>query len=381
MTRRTYPSFLGACFLPAVALLLLAMLAAGAFVLTVPAQAAQHFGPPTAGLSAVQRYTLSATLLLQAGDLEKPFDPNGAPQVFRVETGESVASIAQRLHQQALIPDAGAFRAYLQYSGLDTAIQAGDYTLSPALSPIELAHSLRSAISASVPFHVLPGWRVEEIAAALPTSGLNIAPEDFLAAARAHPSNYGFSLELPASAGSEGFLYPGLYDLPRETDAAGLVSLLLGQFFASVEPGIGEGLAQQGLTLPEGVILASIIEREAVLDEEMPMIASVFYNRLAIGMKLDSDPTVQYALGYNAAQQTWWTNPLSAADLQMISAYNTYQQAGLPPAPICNPGASALSAAAYPAQTPYYYFRAACDGSGRHVFATTYEEHLANGCP
>jgi UPF0755 protein len=98
-------------------------------------------------------------------------------------------------------------------------------------------------------------------------------------------------------------------------------------------------------------------------------------------MKLDSDPTVQYALGYNTAAATWWTNPLSASDLQFDSPYNTYLYPGLPPGPICNPGLSALNAVAYPAQTPYYYFRAACDGSGRHAFAQTYEEHLRNACP
>jgi len=97
-------------------------------------------------------------------------------------------------------------------------------------------------------------------------------------------------------------------------------------------------------------------------------------------MKLDTDPTVQYALGYNASQGTWWTNPLSSADLQFDSPYNTYLYAGLPPGPIANPSLSALRAVAFPAETPYYFFRARCDGSGLHVFAVTFEEHLQNGC-
>jgi UPF0755 protein len=107
----------------------------------------------------------------------------------------------------------------------------------------------------------------------------------------------------------------------------------------------------------------------------------VFYNRLASGSRLASDPTVQYALGYNQNQGTWWTNPLSLQDLQVDSLYNTYIYNGLPPAPISNPGLAALRAVAFPAQTPYFYFRAACDGSGRHLFAQTYEEHVANECP
>jgi len=101
---------------------------------------------------------------------------------------------------------------------------------------------------------------------------------------------------------------------------------------------------------------------------------------LAAGMKLESDPTVQYAIGYIQRSKTWWKNPLSLTDLQIDSRYNTYQNSGLPPAPICNPGFSALNSVAFPASTNYYYFRAACDLSGKHSFSTTFEEHLKNAC-
>ena len=107
----------------------------------------------------------------------------------------------------------------------------------------------------------------------------------------------------------------------------------------------------------------------------------MFLNRIASGIKLETDPTVQYALGYNPAQNTWWTNPLSVEDLQIDSPYNTYLYPGLPPGPIANPNLNALKAVAFPAQTPYYFFRSACDGSGRHTFAETFEEHLNNECP
>jgi UPF0755 protein len=127
--------------------------------------------------------------------------------------------------------------------------------------------------------------------------------------------------------------------------------------------------------------MASIIQREAVVDTEMPLIASVFYNRLAAGMDLQTDPTVQYALGYNNAQGTWWTNPLSRDDLNFDSPYNTYIYYGLPPGPISNPGEAALDAVAYPAESKYYYFQARCDGSGLHNFAETFEQHQENYCP
>ena len=97
-------------------------------------------------------------------------------------------------------------------------------------------------------------------------------------------------------------------------------------------------------------------------------------------MKLEADPTVQYAIGYNILQQTWWTNPLNLLDLQLNSPYNTYIYEGLPPAPIANPGLSALRAVAFPDETVFYFFRAKCDGSGLHEFAETFEEHLENAC-
>jgi UPF0755 protein len=219
---------------------------------------------------------------------------------------------------------------------------------------------------------------MEEIAAALPTSGLDIAPADFIAAASV-PDNV--PDYLPAGATAEGFLYPDRYTLPRTTTASQLVSVLLSNFSLHLTADLQDGFTRNGLTVYQAVTLASVIEREAVVDEEMPIIASVFYNRLAIGMKLESDPTIQYALGYNSAQGSWWTNPLSLVDLEYDSPFNTYLYSGLPPAPISNPSLAALQAVAFPAQTPYYYFVARCDGLGRHNFAETFEEHQKNICP
>jgi UPF0755 protein len=135
------------------------------------------------------------------------------------------------------------------------------------------------------------------------------------------------------------------------------------------------------LDLYEGVILASIVEKEAVNSDEMPLIASVFHNRLAAGIKLDSDPTVQYAIGYNHEGNSWWKNPLFLGDLEYDSPFNTYIYPGLPPGPISNPSLEAIKAVAFPAQSTYFYFRSACDGQGGHVFAETFEEHVQNACP
>lgn len=344
----------------------------------IPMLAARTYGPPAFGLSLVQVVQYSARLLWDDGLLTKPLDSAAPEQSFTVQQSESVESIAARLQAAGLISEASMFRDYLIYTGLDTTLQAGNYKLSPAMSIVDVAHKMQDATPTEVTFVILPGWRIEEVAAALPTSGLEITPEAFIAAASApHP---GFDF-LAGAASTEGFLYPDSYILPRVTTADQLIDTLLRNFSLHLRIDLREGFGRQGLTIYQAVTLASIVQREAMQAEEAPLIASVYLNRLKIGMKLDADPTVQYALGYNAVQQSWWTNPLSTNDLQFDSPYNTYRVDGLPPTPIDSPGLSALRAVASSADTPYYYFSARCDGSGYHDFTQTFEEHLQNLCP
>jgi UPF0755 protein len=356
-------------------LVALGLVAAAVFV---PVMAAQSFGPANPRLSAWQRFNFGLELIANVEKLNAPRDPAGTDQLFVIQPGESVSSISERLEADGLIPSAKIFRTYLVWAGSDVYIQTGPYRLSPAMTARQIAGTIVSANLTEVTFTVLPGWRMEEIAAALPTSGLSVTPEQFLAAAR-YPTV--ITDLIPAGAAAEGFLTPGAYVLPRTTGADGLVGGLLQQFDVELTPEMSSGFANHGLTVYQAVTLASIIQREAVVDEEMTLIASVFYNRLAIGMKLQSDPTVQYALGYNAAQGTWWTNPLSPDDYAFNSPYNTYLVVGLPPGPISNPGTAALLAVANPTQSGYYFFQARCDDSGLHNFAETYEQHLANNCP
>ncbi len=179
---------------------------------------------------------------------------------------------------------------------------------------------------------------------------------------------------------TEGFLHPDSYVIHRGTSADQLIQEFVRNFGLQLSSDLERAIDRQGLTVYQAVTLASLVEREAVHDEEKPLIASVFLNRLEIGMKLDSDPTVQYALGYDIVAQTWWKNPLSLVDLQFNSPFNTYIYEGLPPAPIANPSLKSLHAVAFPAETEYYFFRAQCDGSGYHSFAKDFEEHLLNAC-
>lgn len=343
----------------------------------IPSRATQVYGPPVNTLSLSQRLQYSALLLWYDELLTRPRNLSGSEQVFTVDQGESVNSVASHLEEVGLIRNAEAFRAYLIYAGLDTSIQAGDYKLSAAMSTIDIARKLQDATPEDVNFVILPGWRMEEIAASLPTSGLSISPDDFLSAARTAYPEYDF---LAGADTTEGFLFPDSYDVPRGVTADVLVNGFLRNFTLRLTPEIMQGFEDQGLTIYQAVTLASLVEREAVQNEEKPLIASVYLNRLRQEMKLDADPTVQYALGYNILTQNWWTSPLTLIDLQVNSPFNTYLNTGLPPTPIANPGLEALRAVAFPAESNYLYFRARCDGSGFHEFAVTFEEHLANEC-
>lgn len=343
----------------------------------IPSQAEQIYGQPASWLTTSQRVEYAARLLWYDGLLTSPLDPQGVERSIVIQPDESVYSIANNLNVTGLIKDAESFRAYLIYSGLDTSIQAGEYQLSPAMSAIQIAHELQDATSEEVKFSVLPGWRMEEIAASLPSSGLVIAPNDFISAVNDLPGGFDF---LSGGNSAEGFLFPDSYIFSRQTTADELVNELIRHFALRLSREMQLGFESQGLTVYQAVTLASIVEKEAVRKEEAPLIASVYINRLNIGMKLEADPTVQYAVGYNALQNTWWTNPISLIDLQFDSPFNTYVYAGLPPTPISNPGMEALNAVAFPAESPYYFFRAKCDGSGFHNFAVTFEEHVGNGC-
>jgi UPF0755 protein len=362
------------------ALLCLSLAVVAGIFYNLPAQAEATFGPPSASLDPIRHFLYSALLLWQADDLTQPADPAGEARSFHVEIGESAPSVIGRLWEERFINNPGAFRTYLTYAGFDTTLQAGNYKLSAAMTPLEIARALQDATPSEVTFPILPGWRAEEIAASLPTSGLDISEDAFLAAVHRRYADYSFTSELPSPPTVEGFLFPGEYVVERDITARQFVRMCLDRFEAQVDDSLRQGFARQNFNIFEAVTLASIVEREAIVQEEMPLIASVFINRLGKGMKLDSDPTVQYAIGYNEVKSTWWTNPLSLQDLEFDSPYNTYRNAGLPPGPIANPSLEALQAIAFPARTPYFYFRAGCENTSRHLFAETFEEHLANEC-
>ena len=347
-----------------------------------PAVAAKSFGPADRSLNPILRAHYAITLLRAKDELLTSAQETNSPRKFSIEPDESVEALCRRLEDEAYTSSGALFCTYLVYSGLDRKIQSGTFTLKPELSSIEIAQTITNPEARDIAFYIYPGWRLEEIAASIDLCGFEFSGKAFLDYAYAPPEDVRTQLQLPAEASLEGYLYPDEYSLEPHIDLESTVEVFLSNFRAHMQsPELLAGIAAQNLSFHEALTLASIIERETRADEEKATIASVFYNRIAEGMRLQTDPTVQYALGFDEKEQTWWKTQLTEADLQVDSPYNTYLYAGLPPGPIANPSLTSLEAVAYPAQTPYFYFRAKCDGSGTHAFSVTYEEHLNNACP
>jgi len=340
-----------------------------------------NFGKPDPKLGIVQRLRQTLSLYRSGSVLSLP---NALPEEtkFSIEFAEPVSSVCARLEAEGAVHNAQFVCSYLIYTGLDRGLQAGQFTILPQTSSIQVAQRITDPKLKDVLFTIYPGWRLEEVANAISLAGLPVTLEDIAATFKFPSADLSTLLNLPSDNSIEGYFCPGSYALKPETQLAELsTSLTECQSNYLADKGLMDNLNAHGLTYDQGLTLASIIQRETLEPSEMPTIASVFYNRLAQGMMLQTDPTVQYALGYDRETNTWWRSPLTYADLEVVSPYNTYRVTGLPPGPISTPSADAIKAVAHPTETNYLYFRAKCDGSMTHAFSITYEEHLLNACP
>lgn len=330
------------------------------------------------GLSSPDDFLIRFYLEAKAAELEQPAGSDDTVLVFIVEPGETVAEIAARLKKEGLISDAELFRRYLQYHGLDAGIEAGEFTLRQTMTIPDVAQALQRGQRPEQVVTIQEGLRLEQVAAVV-AEQTSISQDEFLALVTDGWQELGlpfdFLVHLPPTATLNGFLFPETYRLPEDGTGVDLLSRMLETFDARVTPDMQAAAASRGLNVYELVTLASIVEREAVLDQERPLIAGVYHNRLDGGWFLSACPTVQYALG-DAGD--WWPS-LALDDLESDSPYNTYRNPGLPPAPICSPGLASIQASAYPADTDYYFFLVDCTkNDGSHLFALTEEEHLSN---
>lgn len=353
--------------------------AALAFTIVVTSgQALAAAGAPDPDLPLSDRVLLAIYLTARRPALDAPAGDPEAVASLDVEPGDDAGTVARELASLGIIDDPGLFLRYLRYRGLDTQIEAGRYEVAGTMSLRALADLLQEATASRYAITIPEGWRREQVAQALGNLGLSFSGGDFLAATRHAPPP---DAEAPADTTStEGFLFPDTYVFDPRMNAEEALVLLVGNFNRRVDSELRAVLRDRGLTVFEAVTLASIVEREAIIASERPLIAAVFLNRMRLGIPLQADPTVQYALGWQADGE-WWKPALTASDLQIDSPYNTYLHTGLPPGPIASPGLASLRAIADAPETPFLFFRAACDGSGSHQFAATFEEHVGNACP
>lgn len=301
----------------------------------------------------------------------------GESVYFTVEQDESIDSIADRLNQAELIRSPAYFRFRVRIAGLGDDIIAGRYLVDPAMSTTQIIHLITSrdaALAQEAQVRFVEGWRTEQYAEALIEAGVISSKDEFMAATREQKWNdeFAFLHTRPSGVALEGYLFPDTYNFRLDSSPDDVLSRLLATFKERVQPESITETDQMGLTLHQVVTIASIVEREAVLPDERPIIASVYYNRIREGMPLQADPTVQFELGEPG---NWWPE-LTPEDIQQNGRYNTYLNPDLPPGPICNPSLASIEAALRPAHTDYFYFVARGDGS--HAFAVTAEEHQRN---
>lgn len=297
----------------------------------------------------------------------KDFAVSG-PHLIIVQEGMTTADIAQLLHEKKLVKDPTAFRWEARYKGLATKLQAGPYQIEGGLSNGAIVDVMVKGRIKQLRFTVPEGFTVVKTAKKLEAEGLGKA-DKFIAAAKNYaPFDYMQTDNPDVLFKAEGFIYPATYELPVGLSEDKILAILVGQFDEYMrEEKIPEKCAQQGLQLRQVVNLAAMVELEAVFAEEQPRIAGVFLKRLAIGMPIQSDTTIQYLLGSQKEIITF-------DDTKIQSPYNTYQNPGLPPGPIGSPGMSAIKAVLEPEKTEYLYFVAEKDG--HHRFTKTYSEHL-----
>lgn len=354
------------------------------------------------GLNPITAIRLRVSLARHNDELKNPVGTDPTPRKFEVQPGENAYTIAQNLLLDGLITNSGLFVDYVRYHRLDSQLEAGTYYLRQTQNIEQIAYALTNASAATIPFRILPGWRLEEVAdrAVGGNTLLDFSAKDFFTVVGPGapiPADFKAKVGIPDQLSNgrppslEGFMFPADYKLEPGITAVQLRDEILSTFSERVTNDMYQKAAAQGLSMYQVVILASIVQREvAVTDEtqidEAQKIASVYLNRLRLPMKLDADPTVQYALG-NTRDGTWWPQ-ITQDDYYGLAglpnqSYSTYLNDGLPPGPIASPSLAAIQAVLDAPATEYYYFRLGCNGDGKHVFFTLAQQadHANFTCP
>jgi UPF0755 protein len=289
-------------------------------------------------------------------------------QFVEIPAGSGPAAMARRLADAGVVRDPSVFRVAVWLRGAGRRLQAGEYRFDQPMTPAEVVDKIArgDVYVRSITFR--EGLTIRQMAELFESKGFGPAA-DFVAATR----NAGLVRALdPAARDLEGYLFPDTYALPRKATAEQLIGRMVAAFENTLTPDLRARAAARGLSVREFVTLSSIVEKETGRADERGMVAAVYSNRLKIGMGLQCDPTVIYAL----ERAGRYTGNLTREDLKFESPYNTYRYSGLPPGPIASPGRASLEATANPSDVPYLYFVSRNDGS--HAFASTLDEHNRN---
>lgn len=298
---------------------------------------------------------------------------------FTIPVGATTSNVAQSLHEAGLIRSEVLFEVLVTRRGMDGQLRQGTFLLRSDMTLDEIirAFSSTQAVQQTVTFP--EGWRLEEMADRLSVQ-TDIDESEFLRIARDRAATFAgeftFLEDLPEDQTLEGYLFPDTYRIDAATTAEDLIRRMLQRFGQIFDVSLLASAEGMEMSVHEVVTLASIVEREAVLDEERSLIAGVFHNRLARDIPLQADPTVQYVIGRTESGGRWWKPDITRDDFSTQSPYNTYVVDRLPPGPIAAPGLKSIQAVVKPDETPYLFFVARGDGS--HAFAETNKEHELN---
>jgi UPF0755 protein len=307
--------------------------------------------------------------------LHKAQSSNGRAFNFHVGTGDTVTTVANRLQYSSIINSSLLFRVDAKIQNLAGNLKVGDYSLRKNMSIDGMIAALQVYHTDYINVVIPEGYRMEQIAVRLREDGIDA--QSFLQEAR-NPNvkflNASILTDKPAGYGLEGYLFPNTYKVPRGYSGREFAKYMVQQLSVDFTPAMRVSARAHGLSIFGALTLASIVEREAQVAKERPVIAGVYYNRLKDKMQLGADPTVQFILG---SPRGWWpVLQVQARTIHPNNPYNTYTHTGLPPSPIANAGLSSIQAAVAPARTPYLYFVA--KGNGEHAFATTLAQQTAN---